>query len=124
MLFVRRRERLEKNLRRLSSAIFVLVLCTTAAFAPPLLAQKTAKSSRKVIVFGKPDYPEVLKRAQVGGVCHLKATVQPNGSVSSVEILGGNPILAESAVAAVKGWKYAPAPSETNEDVFVTFNPK
>jgi TonB family protein len=53
----------------------------------------------------------------------MKATVLPNGSVSGVEILGGNPILAESAVAAVKEWKYAPAPSETKEDVSITFNP-
>jgi TonB family protein len=123
MLFASHSQRFERIPRRLSPAIFVLVLCTTAALAPPLLAQKTAKSARKVTVFVRPDYPEVLKRAKVGGVCRMKATVLPNGSVSGVEILGGNPILAESAVAAVKEWKYALAPSETKEDVSITFNP-
>jgi outer membrane biosynthesis protein TonB len=56
-------------------------------------------------------------------VCRLKATVLPNGTVGNVEILGGNPILAESGVAAVKRWKYAPGPNETVEDVTLTFNP-
>lgn len=53
----------------------------------------------------------------------MKAWVLPNGTVTNVEVLGGNPILADSAVAAVKGWKFAPGPSQTAEDIAVDFNP-
>ncbi len=106
--------------RRFSFALLPLALCLTAVFVPPSLAQK---ADRKVIVTVKPEYPELLRRAQVGGVVRLKATVLANGTVTNVEILGGNPILAERAVTAVKSWKYAPAPDKTVEDIALTFSP-
>ena len=120
MRFSRRSERFQMIPRKLSFALLPLALCLTAAFVPLSLAQK---SDRKVVVTVKPDYPELLRRAQVGGVVRLKATVLANGSVTNVEILGGNPILAERAVTAVKSWKYAPAPDKTVEDIALTFSP-
>jgi outer membrane biosynthesis protein TonB len=42
--------------------------------------------------------------------------------VASVKVRGGNPILAENAVKAVKNWKYAPAPSQTEEEVVLDFS--
>jgi outer membrane biosynthesis protein TonB len=39
-----------------------------------------------------------------------------------VEIAGGNPILADSAVKAVKQWKYVPAASSTNIRVNLRFD--
>jgi TonB family protein len=50
--------------------------------------------------------------------------ITPNGDVKSVEVLGGNPILAESAVAAVEKWRYSPAPSRTITEVQVPFDPR
>jgi len=88
-----------------------------------MLAQKAPKSERKVVVFTKPDYPDILRHAQVGGVVRLRATVLANGNVTNVEVLGGNPILAENAAATVKKWKYAPAATQTIEDVSLSFSP-
>jgi TonB family protein len=119
----RNSRRFESIPRWFSFAILPLALCLTAAFVSPSLAQKTEKSERKVIVSVKPDYPDLLRRAQVGGLVRLKATVLPNGTVSDIEIVGGNPILAERAVAAVKKWKYAPGPNQTIEDVSLSFTP-
>ncbi len=113
----------KSNPGRFASATLMLALCLITAFVPASLAQKAAKSERKVIVITKPDYPDILRRAQVGGVVRLKATVLPNGAVTNVEILGGNPILAENAAAAVKKWKYSPAASQTTEDVSLSFTP-
>jgi TonB family protein len=113
----------KSNPARLASAALMLALSWTTAFVPASLAQKASKSDRKVIVITKPDYPDILRRAQVGGVVRLKATVQANGTVSNVEVLGGNPILAENAAAAVRKWKYAPAASQTLEDVSLSFTP-
>jgi|HubBroStandDraft_4_1064222.scaffolds.fasta_scaffold165761_2 TonB family protein len=123
MPFSRNKERYARIPQRLVFAILALAFCSTVVSPLLSLAQKAEKSSRKILVSSRPEYPEVLRRAQVGGVCRLKATVLPNGTVGNVEILGGNPILAESGVAAVKKWKYAPGPSETVEDVTLTFNP-
>ncbi|MGA8503466.1 MAG: energy transducer TonB [Candidatus Sulfotelmatobacter sp.] len=111
------------NPARLASATLALAFCLMAAFAPASLAQRPSKSERKVIVVATPDYPDILRHAQVGGTVRLKATVLPNGTVSNVEIIGGNPILAENAVTAVKKWKYAPAATQTTEDVSLRFTP-
>jgi TonB family protein len=85
-------------------------------------AQKTAKPGRKVILQVKTEYPEILKDLRVGGQVRLTATVLPNGTVANVKVQGGNPILAENAVKAVKNWKYAPGPSQTEEEVVLHFN--
>jgi TonB family protein len=113
----------KSNPARLASATLLLALSLATAFVPASLAQKAPKSDRKVIVITKPDYPDILRRAQVGGVVRLRAIVLPNGVVTNVEILGGNPILAENAAAAVKKWKYAPAATQTTEDVSLSFSP-
>jgi hypothetical protein len=39
-------------------------------------------------------------------------------------VLGGNPILAESAAAAVKQWKFVPGPMQTTDDISLNFNPR
>lgn len=123
----RHTQRLKSGSRRLSFValpfvILPLALCL-AALAPSSVAQKAEKSVRKIIVTTKPDYPEILKRAQMGGLVRLKVTVLADGTVSDVETLGGNPILAENAAAAVKKWKFAPAPTQTIEVVPVRFVP-
>jgi TonB family protein len=92
-------------------------------FRPALLAQKPSKSDRKVLVSVKPEYSDLLRHAQIGGLVRLKATVSPEGKVSNVNVVGGNPILAESAVKAVMSWKYAPAPAQTIEEISISFTP-
>jgi TonB family protein len=61
------------------------------------------------------DYSDKLQKAQIdrqiGGLVRLKVTVSPDGKVSNVDVVGGNPILAESASTAVMKWKFIPAPS-------------
>ncbi len=112
--------RIKRNLGRriIFSIAVILVLgaCTTG-----LLAQKSEKSSRVVLTSVKPEYPAALQRLQVGGLVRLTVTVLASGTVSKVQVRGGNPILAECAVAAVMKWKYAPAPAETNEEVSLSF---
>jgi hypothetical protein len=44
--------------------------------------------------------------------------------VEAVNLLGGNPILGESAIKAVKRWVYAAGPSRTTMEVSVPFDPR
>jgi len=85
--------------------------------------EKTEKSGRKLIYKEVPVYPAELKSHYIGGKVRLKIGVSPRGTVDTVTPIGGNPILTEAAVAAVKKWKYAPAASATTMDVEFTFNP-
>jgi TonB family protein len=61
---------------------------------------------------------------QIGGTVRLMVTISPNGSVESAQVLGGNPILAESAIKAVKQWVYTAGPARTISEVSVPFFPK
>lgn len=80
-------------------------------------------SARKIVKKIPVYYPSILKSKAIGGVVRLKVFVKPDGSVRDSEILGGNPILAESAQKSVMQWKFSPASSETTLEVSVTFDP-
>jgi TonB family protein len=79
------------------------------------------KADRKLITRVEPEYPETLRRMRIGGTVRLEVTISPQGSVQALSLLGGNPILGEAAMAAVKKWKYAPAPSTTTLHVTIPF---
>jgi TonB family protein len=91
----------------------------------PLASQTRDQSAaeRKVITRVEPDYPETLKRLYVGGVVRVEVVVAPNGAVESTKLLGGNPILGQSAMKAVKQWRYARAGSKEILAVKLEFDP-
>ena len=70
----------------------------------------------------QPDYPDVLKNGHFEGQVRLEATVLPNGSVTKVDIKGGNPMLSQYASQAVMKWKYVASPAQTVEEVVFNFN--
>ncbi len=104
-----------------SPATLALLLGIIFSLTPSVLAQNSDKPGRKVISTVKPGYPQTLKDLHIEGLVRLKTTVLPNGSVANIQVIGGNPILVENAVKAVKNWKYAPAPSQTEEPVVLNF---
>ena len=78
---------------------------------------------RTLVTRVEPQYPETLKQHLIGGTVRLAVTVAPNGTVENVKQLGGNPILVEAAIAAVRQWIYAPASSRTKLQVTIPFDP-
>ena len=54
----------------------------------------------------------------------LKVLIAANGGVEHVDVLGGNPILGESAATAVQKWKYAAATATTTMEISIPFEPK
>jgi len=81
------------------------------------------ESKRKVIARVEPDYPDALKKLYIGGVVRVELDVTPNGVVKDVKLLGGNPILGQSTIKAVKMWRYAPASAEEKLTVKLEFDP-
>jgi TonB family protein len=69
-------------------------------------------------------YPETLRQLHIGGTVRLAVTISPKGSVEDVRLLGGNPILGECAITAVKQWVYAPSHSRSTTEVKVPFDPE
>jgi TonB family protein len=82
------------------------------------------KSDRALLVRIEPNYPETLKQMQIGGIVRLQVFISAKGSVEDARLLGGNPILGEAAIAAVRKWVYAPASSQTSTEVTLRFNPQ
>lgn len=77
--------------------------------------------TRKLIRRVEPEYPDMLKQRGIGGTVRLQVTISVRGSVEEVEVLGGNPILAEAAVAAVRQWFYTTGRSRTVTEVSIPF---
>jgi TonB family protein len=78
-----------------------------------------ADDNRKVI---KPVYNEIARRANISGTVKVEITIAPNGTVKSTKLVGGHPLLADSAMEAVKSWKYEPAAAESTTIVVFNFN--
>jgi periplasmic protein TonB len=56
-----------------------------------------------------PAYPEIARAARISGTVELMVLVGRDGSVISVQVLSGSPLLASSAKNAVEQWRYRPA---------------
>jgi len=85
-------------------------------------AQESAGVVRKLITKTAAVYPPLARSMNLHGVVKLEAHVAPNGTVKSVVVKGGHPILTQSAVTAVGHWRFEPAPRETTEPVEIAFN--
>lgn len=102
-----------------------LLVCLFAALASVALFSQSeeAATERKVITRVEPKYPPTLERMYIGGVVRLQVDIAANGTVESATLLGGNPILGQAAIAAVKQWKYAPATRKTQQVQKLEFDP-
>lgn len=79
---------------------------------------------RKLITRVEPDYPAMLRDRGIGGTVRISLVIAPSGSVTQVQLRGGDAALGEAAVAAVRKWKYAAANSETQTEVSISFAPQ
>jgi TonB family protein len=103
----------------------VLLILLTMVLAKPMVGQSAVESSsdRKILSHIEPTYPETLKRLFIGGTVRVKVGVAANGNVESAELLGGNPILGQAAMKAIKQWKYAPGKAQEKIIVKLEFDP-
>jgi TonB family protein len=84
----------------------------------------TGNAGRKLLAHPSPQYPALARTMNLSGTVKLEAVVGPNGSVKSIDVKGGSPVLAQSAQFAVRVWKWEKADHETVEPVEIHFNPQ
>lgn len=100
------------------------VLLGPALVSVPMKSQTYEQvSERRVLTRVEPDYPETLKRLYIGGVVRVEAVISPSGAVESTQLIGGNPILGQSAMKAIKQWKYVQANTKEKLLVRMEFDP-
>lgn len=105
--------------------IRLLLLCLLVCLVPARFqAQDSPESGRKVVVKIQPQYPALARTMHISGNVKLEVSVAPNGTVKSINVKGGHPVLTQSAVTAVGHWKFEPAPKETTELIEIRFDPE
>jgi TonB family protein len=116
-------------MHRRAAAVLLALLLGAAAFSPSLVlaqdssVQQQTEAKRKIVNKVIPVYPDLARKMQIHGVVRVQVVIAPSGKVKTTQVIGGNPVLAQSAVGAIEQWKWTPAPQETQELVELSFHP-
>jgi TonB family protein len=88
------------------------------------LPAQAAPAERLRTAYVAPKYPSILKEHNIGGLVKVEIVLSPAGTVKKATVVGGNQVLGDFALEAVKQWKYAPASEETTSIVQFHFDPR
>jgi protein TonB len=77
------------------------------ASAAPVRVGGNIKAPTK-IQHVSPVYPQEAQDARVTGVVIIEATINPEGSVETANVLRSIPMLDQAALEAVKQWRFTP----------------
>jgi protein TonB len=74
----------------------------------------------------KPNYPPLARQARVQGSVVLQAVISKDGTIQNLRVVSGHPMLVQSALDAVKQWRYKPyflngEPVEVETSITVNF---
>jgi TonB family protein len=110
-------------LRRFASVMSWAVLLAVVFASVSALAQQEDAPARKVVNRVVPNYPEMARVMNLKGSVKVDALVAANGTVKTVVVKGGNPVLVHAAENAIRKWKWQPAAHETVEPIEFKFDP-
>lgn len=99
---------------RMMKVVGVLILALGTLWAED-------QPERRLLIRLDAEYPPIALKMNLHGSVKLKIWITPDGAVRRLEYVGGHPLLAESALKAVKNWKYAAAAKESTAEVEVKF---
>jgi periplasmic protein TonB len=75
----------------------------------------------------QPPYPPLARQARIHGQVVLQADISKDGTIQNLRLISGHPMLAPSAIEAVKQWRYKPyflngEPVEVETQITVIFS--
>jgi protein TonB len=98
---------------------------------PPKAAPSRIKlggqvQAAKIVAQPQPLYPALARQARIQGNVVLHAIIDKDGRVGQLEVVSGHPLLVQSALDAVKQWRYQPTqlngdPVEVDTTITVSF---
>ncbi len=116
---------MDPRARRMSVPHFIRPICMLLAvslFFSTLFAQESA-SKRKIVRKSAATYPTLARHMGLWGVVKIDAVVAPDGTVKTLDVKGGHPVLVQAASNTIRQWKWEPAPHESHEMVEIHFAP-
>ncbi len=102
------------------SRIFIAAILALSLVGVAFSQTASGGDQRKVTKRVAPAYPELAKRMGVSGAVKLELTVAANGKVKDVRVLGGHPVLANSATQMAQNWQFEPG-AESTEQITINF---
>lgn len=87
----------------------ILLALTVGLIIPTAAAAEDRKVKNQV----QPIYPELAKTMHLAGTVKVEITINQQGAVTNAKVIGGHPVLADSAVKAVQKWRYETGSEET-----------
>lgn len=103
--------------------IWTALMMASFAFALCLNVQAAEDTERHPKVMVQPEYPALARQLNMKGTVRLELLVAADGHLKETKVLGGNPVLVQASLAAVKKWKYEAAKTETTVVVRFDFDP-
>jgi TonB family protein len=103
--------------------IWAALMIATFALAACVSMQAAEDTERHPKVMIQPEYPELARQMNMKGTVRLQLLVAADGHLKETKVLGGNPVLVQASIAAVKKWKYEPAKNESTVVVRFDFDP-
>ena len=90
------------------------------------IKQGGAVTAASIITQTQPSYPPLARQARIQGAVVLHAIIDKQGRVAQLEVVSGHPLLVQSAMEAVRQWRYKPTqlngdPVEVDTTIQVTF---
>ena len=108
------------------------IISTTPVAVPKVAAPQRVRVSQGVsqgllIKKIQPPYPPLARQARIQGQVVLQAEISKDGSIQNLRLISGHPMLAPSAIEAVKQWRYKPyylngEPVEVETQITVIFS--
>ncbi len=108
------------------------IISSTPVAVPKIATPQRVRVSSGVIAGQglsqpQPAYPPLAKQARISGKVILHALISKEGTIEGLTLVSGHPMLAPSAIEAVKRWKYKPyllngEPVEVDTTIEVNFN--
>lgn len=92
-----------------------------------LVRQSAGVQAANLIHQVKPVYPPLAVKTRTQGMVVLEATISREGSIESLRVVSGHPLLTQAAIDAVRQWKYRPTmlsgePVDVITTITVTFS--
>ena len=112
--------------QRIAAAVLAVVTIVAAFSLSHAGAQTTQNDeiNRRAKTKVQPFYPELARKMNIAGTVKIEVTVAPNGAVKEARIVGGHPVLANSALDAARKWRFEPAATESTGVIEFKFEPR
>jgi TonB family protein len=80
-----------------------------AAIEPEQVVQLSPEAAEGILLHRvEPEYPEQARSQKIQGAVVLDVRITASGAVQHVQVLSGDPLLAQASTDAVKQWRYKP----------------